>query len=73
MLLVYNLDNKVFICLDHIVSMAMVEVMDEKNKIIQTHKFWNSNFEKVDLKERKGDFTIRINCESETIIRHIQL
>ena len=73
MLLVYNLDNKVYICLDHIVSKGTVEVKDEKKNIIHTHQFRNSNYEKVDMKGRKGDFTFRINYESETITRHIQL
>lgn len=73
MLLMYKLNNKVYICLDHIVGEGTVEVKDEKKKIIHTHQFRNSNYEKVDMRERKGNFTFRINYESETIIRHIQL
>jgi len=73
MLLVFKENNRVYFCLDHIVGEWTVEVKDEKKKIIHTHQFRNSNYEKVDLKERKGDFTFRINYGYETIIRHIQL
>ena len=73
MLLVYNMNNKVYICFDHIIDEGTVEVKDEKKKIVHTHQFINSNYEKVDMKERKGKFTIRINYESETITKYIQL
>jgi len=71
MLLVFKQNNRVYFCLDHIVGEWTVEVKDEKKKIIHTHQFRNSNYEKVDMKERKGKFTFSINYESETIIEHI--
>ena len=73
MLLICNLNETVYICLDHIVKAGTVEVIDNKQKIIFTHQFRDSNYEKVNMNERKGNFTFRINYESETIVRHIKI
>ncbi|NOX87129.1 MAG: hypothetical protein GXO86_14425 [Chlorobi bacterium] len=73
MLLVCNLNNQVFVCLDHIVREGTVVVKDEKQKIIHAHQFRNSNYEKVDMKEKKGNFTVKVNYESETVTKHIHI
>ncbi len=73
MLLICNLNETVYICLDHIVKAGTVEVKDEKQKIIHTHQFRDSNYEKVEMNGMGGSFTFKINYESETITRHIQI
>lgn len=73
MLLVCNLNNTVYICLDHIVSKGIVEIKNDRQKTIHKHRFENSNYEKVNMQDRKGDFVVKVNYESETVTRHIHI
>ena len=73
MLLVCNLNNQIFICLDHIVRKGTIEVKDERQQIVHTHDFHNSNYEKVDMHDRKGDFSVKVNYESETVTKHVHI
>lgn len=72
MLLVCNIHQTVFICLDHIVQRGSVEIKNERQKTVHNHHFQNSNYEKVDLNQH-GHFTVKVNFENEIYTRHIHI
>ena len=73
MLLMYNLKNTIYINFDHIVTQGKIEIKNEKREVILKHHFNNSNFEKLDMKDKKGKFKVNVSYEAITYTRIIVL
>ena len=71
MVLVWNINETIYICLSHIVPRGEIRIFDEKKKNIVSQSFENSNYEKVRMKQGKGNLTVRVSFDNETHTKQV--
>ncbi len=73
MVIVWNINKTVYIYLSHIVKQGVINIYDRQKQQVLTRSFENSNYEKVDMKDGQGDFTVKVSFDKQSVTKQINL